>query len=112
MLRPVRDGAADTSGRKFEVVAALKDSLLDESKADALRVDVLALIDAEVDIVVVDTASPAVRAAWSDQANAMESQRIASLRKHRIDRLSLGTGDDFVDELRRFFQRREARRGR
>lgn len=30
------------------MVAALKDSLLDESKADALRVDVLALIDAEV----------------------------------------------------------------
>ena len=30
------------------MVAALKDSLLDESKADALRADVLALIDAEV----------------------------------------------------------------
>lgn len=77
------------------------------------NVGLLEIRDAETgEIAIVDTSSPAVRAAWSDQANELEAQRIATLQKHRIDRLSLGTGDDFIDELRRFFKQREARMAR
>lgn len=40
--------AERTIREEFEVVAALKESLLDESKHDALMADITALIDAEV----------------------------------------------------------------
>lgn len=96
--------------RRHDLVAIDVHDLREQAIPD---VGLLEIRDAETgDIVVVDTASPAVRAAWSDQANAIEAVSSAALRKHRIDRLSLGTGDDFIDELRRFFKRREARMAR
>ncbi len=77
------------------------------------NVGLLEIRDAETgEVAIVDTSSPAVRAAWSDQANELEAKRIASLQTHRIDRLSLGTGDDFIHELRQFFKVREARMAR
>lgn len=73
-------------------------------------VGLLELRDAETGaLAVVDTSSPAVREAWSAEAQAREERCIAALRRHQIDRLALGTGDDFVDALRLFFKKREAR---
>jgi uncharacterized protein (DUF58 family) len=77
------------------------------------NVGLIELRDAESgECSIVDTSSPGVRAAWAHEAHDLETKRIASLQQHRIDRLSLSTGDDFIDELRTFFKRRESRLAR
>jgi uncharacterized protein (DUF58 family) len=74
------------------------------------NVGLIELRDSETgELVVVDSSSPVVREAWAAEALADETYRSEVFLRHRIDRLKLDTGDDFVDELRRFFKRREAR---
>ena len=96
--------------RRHDLVAVDVSDLREHALPD---VGILELRDAETgELVVVDTASPVVREAWAAEAHRREENCVSSLRRHRIDRLALGTGDDFVDELRRFFKQREARAGR
>ncbi|MCH2135619.1 MAG: DUF58 domain-containing protein [Phycisphaerales bacterium] len=96
--------------RRHDLVAIDVHDLREEALPD---VGMLEITDAETgEIAVVDSSSATVRAGWAQMAQQLEDERVSTFRRHRIDRLSLGTGDDFIDELRRFFKQREARLAR
>jgi len=87
---------------------------IEDARESALpNVGIIELRDAETgELALVDTSSPSVREAWAAQAQATETQVESTLRRHRIDRLPLATGTDFIDTLRRFFKTRKARAAR
>lgn len=58
----------------------------------------------------VDTNSKRVRKRYSDQAQLEHALIHSTLHKAHIDHLTLSTGEDYADELVRYFQRRGARR--
>ncbi len=93
--------------RKHDLVAI---DVGDQRESDLPNVGLLELRDAESgELTLLDTSSRGVRAAWAAQAIEDEDRRTGWMRRHRIDRLSLLTGESFVETLSAFFRRREAR---
>lgn len=84
---------------------------LDPREAALPSVGLLALRDAETGRpVLVDTASPAARAAFAERAAARETTLTAALRQARVDAVTVRTGEDWVEGLVAFFRRRNRRR--
>ncbi|MDP7069844.1 MAG: DUF58 domain-containing protein [Phycisphaerales bacterium] len=93
--------------RKHDLVAI---DVGDQRESDLPNVGLLEVRDAETgELTLLDTSSRAVRSAWSAQSTEDEARRIGWMRRHRIDRLPLMTGESFVETLSAFFRRREAR---
>ncbi len=93
--------------RKHDLVAI---DVADVREADLPDVGLLELRDAESgELVLLDSGSAHVRRAWAAQHAADTDRRLGWMRRHRIDRLQLMTGEPFVDTLSSFFRRREAR---
>ncbi len=57
-----------------------------------------------------DTSSKRVRRAWVQLAKEREIAIEQTLRRSRVDQIKVKTGEPFTGALRKFFQRREARR--
>ena len=74
------------------------------------RVGLIELEDNETgERVVLDTNSKAARIAYAELAREREHALDAWMRRAKIDRLPLSTGESYVESLSRFFKRREAR---
>ncbi|MDP6986452.1 MAG: hypothetical protein QGG74_00275, partial [Phycisphaerales bacterium] len=93
--------------RKHDLVAI---DVGDRREFELPEVGLLEMRDAESgELVLLDTTSRVVRDAWTTQAIADSERRLGWMRRHRIDRLPLQTGESFVETLSAFFRRREAR---
>jgi uncharacterized protein (DUF58 family) len=93
--------------RKHDLVAI---DVSDRCEAELPNLGLLEMRDAESgDLVTLDSSSPTVRKAWATQAAADAERRLGWMRRHRIDRLPIQTGESFVETLSAFFRRREAR---
>ena len=95
------------ANRKHDVIAVDLHDPLDTQIAD---VGLLALEDAETgEVVLVDTGDPGWRRLFAANVQAHEEAKLSLFGKSGIDRLDIDTGGDYVDELAKFFQRRERR---
>ncbi|MCH2140081.1 MAG: DUF58 domain-containing protein [Phycisphaerales bacterium] len=93
--------------RRHDLVAI---DVSDEREVDLPDVGLMEVCDNETgDLMLLDTSSPTVRHAWSKQALEDMDRRVGWMRRHRIDRLPLQTGESYVETLSAFFRRREAR---
>jgi len=83
----------------------------DAAEHDIPNIGLLQLEDAEGgNTTLVNTASPRVRRAWRQLAAEHSIAVEQTLRRSRVDEITLQTGTPFSDALHRFFRRREARR--
>ncbi len=93
--------------RRHDLVAL---DVSDRREYELPNVGLLEVRDNETgELVLLDTSSRAVRAAWEDRMRSDEARRLGWMRRHRIDRLPVATGESFVETLSAFFRRREAR---
>lgn len=93
--------------RKHDLVAI---DVGDRRELELPDVGLLEMRDAESgELVLLDTSSKSVRNAWTKQANEDADRRLGWMRRHRIDRLPLQTGESFVETLSAFFRQRGAR---
>ncbi|MDG2476358.1 MAG: DUF58 domain-containing protein [Phycisphaerales bacterium] len=93
--------------RKHDLVAI---DVGDRRELELPEVGLLEMRDAESgELVLLDTSSKTVRNAWSAQAVKDADRRLGWMRRHRIDRLPIQTGESFVETLSAFFRQRGAR---
>ena len=93
--------------RKHDLVAI---DVGDRRELELPEVGLLEMRDAESgELVLLDTSSKSVRNAWSAQAVKDADRRLGWMRRHRIDRLPIQTGESFVETLSAFFRQRGAR---
>ena len=86
----------------------------DPREAELVRAGILEVQDPETgDLILLDTSSAAVRAAFQRQAKADEAALLETFRRLRMDTIHLSTARSFVDDVRRLFRKRQirARRG-
>ncbi len=82
----------------------------DDREFDLPNVGLIELLDAETGrTVLVDTSNAEHRRRFARLANQRAADRDALFKKLRIDPLPLRAGQDFVEPLRRYFDKREAR---
>ncbi|MCA9187882.1 MAG: DUF58 domain-containing protein [Pirellulaceae bacterium] len=82
----------------------------DRREHDLPNVGFLNLRDAETGhTVLLDTSSARQRTAFADRAAALCDRRQRLFRTLQLDSISIETGEDFVEPLRKFFHRREER---
>lgn len=94
--------------RKHDVIPVV---VSDEREHELPNVGIVELLDAERgEYVTIDTSDPRQRRAYIEYAQRQVAEREQLFRRLRLDSISLSTGDDIVDPLRRFFHKREARR--
>ncbi|MBX3411116.1 MAG: DUF58 domain-containing protein [Pirellulales bacterium] len=85
----------------------------DRREQELPNVGLVELADAETgEMMLVDTSSPAWRAEYKARAEAEHQTRKQLLRRLKMDPVTLATGEDFVEPLRRLFHKRGARRAR
>lgn len=85
----------------------------DRREQELPNVGLVELVDAETgELMLVDTSSPAWRKEFAARAEAEYQQRKQILRRMKMDPVTLETGQDFVEPLRRLFHKRGARRAR
>ncbi|MBT5658213.1 MAG: DUF58 domain-containing protein [Phycisphaerae bacterium] len=93
--------------RKHDLVAI---DVGDRRELELPEVGLLEMRDAESgELVLLDTSSKSVRDAWTAQAVEDADRRLGWMRRHRIDRLPIQTGESFVETLSAFFRQRGAR---
>ncbi|MCO6451926.1 MAG: DUF58 domain-containing protein [Caldilineales bacterium] len=98
------------SNRHHDVIAV---ELRDPLETEIGDVGLLALEDPETDeILWVDTHNRAWRQAFHSRVQQVEAVKKAAFRQSAVDRIVVGTGEDYVVPLAAFFQERERRRRR
>lgn len=94
--------------RKHDVIPIV---VGDPREFELPNVGLIELVDAESgELVVVDTASRAGRDRFTALTRQRSEDRDRLFKKLRLDGIELHTGEDFVEPLCRFFDRREAKR--
>ncbi|QDU47286.1 VWA domain containing CoxE-like protein [Symmachiella dynata] len=94
--------------RKHDVIPVV---VGDQRELEIPNVGLVELRDAESgQIVTLDTSSRRHRALYAEHAKRVGEKRDALFTKLKMDPIHIQTGDDFVDPLRKFFHKREARR--
>jgi uncharacterized protein (DUF58 family) len=94
--------------RRHDVIPVV---VSDERELTLPNVGFLELQDAETgETVFLDTSSRRHRELYRQRAAAAIEQRERLFKKLRMDPIYLSTGEDFIDPLRKFFHKREARR--
>jgi hypothetical protein len=94
--------------RRHDVIPVV---VADQREQTLPNVGLVELQDAETGkIVFLDASSRSHREAYQQRAAEAIEQRERLLKKLRMDPIYLFTGEDFVDPLRKFFHKREARR--
>lgn len=85
----------------------------DRREQELPNVGLVELADAETgELLLVDTSSATWRREFAARAEAEQNARQQTLRKLKMDPVTLTTGEDFVEPLRRLFHKRGARRAR
>lgn len=98
------DRALRTLSKKHDVVAI---RLLDPREETIPKMGLVALSDSETGLpVLVDTSSKAARQAFTKRAADREAQVQSTLKKARVDTITVRTDHDYVDPLVAFFKKR------
>jgi uncharacterized protein (DUF58 family) len=85
----------------------------DRREQELPNVGLVELVDAETsELMLVDTSSAAWRREFAARAAAEQDALQRKLRRLKLDPVTLATGEDFVEPLRRLFHKRGARRAR
>lgn len=88
-------------------------SIEDPRERHLPNVGLIELQDPETgELMLVDTASPHVKNAFSHKAKTEDETLKATLKRYRIDHLPLSLERPFIDDVRGLFQRRQKRAGR
>ncbi|MBI5365552.1 MAG: DUF58 domain-containing protein [Planctomycetes bacterium] len=99
--------ALSAANGRHDLVAV---SVTDPRERTLPDVGFLTLRDAETgEIVELDTGSPRVRALFEQRATERTGRLTDTLRRIGVDELPIGTGEDYLKSLRRFFSMREKR---
>ncbi len=95
------------SGRRHDCIAV---HIQDQREEYLPNVGIITLEDAETgEQIEINTADRSTRARFSALAEAHRTELNRMLRRHRIDAISLKTGEDYLPALRSFFKQRERR---
>lgn len=95
------------TARRHDLVAA---SVIDPLEQALPNVGRVSLEDAETGALYeVNTSDRHTRAAFTRAVEARTAQRVALLRRHRVDNIDLRTDTDYLPALRAFFHQRERR---
>ena len=106
-IAPDARGAMAVCGRRHDLIAVNVTDPREETLPDVGFVN---LIDAETgQLVELDTRNPKVRAMFQQQAAGWAEALSQQLKRSGVDELPIGTEDDYVSDLRRFFNMREKR---
>lgn len=85
----------------------------DDREEELANVGIIELEDAETRRrILVDTSRRRVRSRFAEYAREQREGRTKSFLKMRLDPIEVRTGESFVEELTRYFQRRERRQSR
>lgn len=101
------DRALRALARHHDVIAC---SVSDPRESTLPNVGLVQMQDPETgELVIVDTASRAVRDAFAAEASAVDAELHRNLRRWGIDTLDVSTGRPYIDDVRSLFQRRRSR---
>ncbi|MCK4660570.1 MAG: DUF58 domain-containing protein, partial [Phycisphaerae bacterium] len=85
-------------------------SITDQREVELPNVGLIELVDTETgQTMVVDTSSKQLRRDYTTTAGGRQLDREQLFRRMDIDEISVMTGESFVDPLKKFFRKREAR---
>jgi uncharacterized protein (DUF58 family) len=110
----ISDFQAEDFSRALAVTARRHDLIAiriqDERESVLPPVGIITLEDAETgDQIEINAADSNVRRQFAQLAQTQLTETMRVLRQHRIDRIELRTGDDYLPALRSFFKQRERR---
>ncbi|MBN2293875.1 MAG: DUF58 domain-containing protein [Pirellulales bacterium] len=106
-IAPEARHAMAVCGRRHDLIAV---NITDPREEVLPDVGFINLVDAETgEIVELDTRHPQVRALFERQAVNRAESLSQQLKRSEVDELPIGTADDYVGDLRRFFNMREKR---
>ncbi len=106
-IAPSARHAMAVCGRRHDLIAVNVTDPREETLPDVGFVN---LVDAETgELVELDTRHPQVRATFQRQAAQRAAALSQQLKRSGVDELPIGTDDDYVGDLRRFFKMREKR---
>jgi uncharacterized protein (DUF58 family) len=110
----ISDFQAEDFSRALAVTARRHDLIAiriqDERESVLPPVGIITLEDAETgDQIEINAADSNVRRQFAQLAQTQLTETMRVLRQHRIDRIDLRTGDDYLPALRSFFKQRERR---
>lgn len=95
------------TNRRHDVVAV---DLHDPLESEMKNVGLLTLEDPETnEIIWVDTGSQAWRDAFQQRVEQLESDKTLTFKQTQVDRIGIGTDEDYTAPLTRFFQERARR---
>lgn len=95
------------SGRRHDFIAV---HIQDQREETLPNVGIITLEDAETgEQIEINTADRTIRARYSALAETQRAELNRTLRRSRIDTISLRTGEDYLPALRSFFKQRERR---
>ena len=101
------DRALRALARHHDVIAC---PVSDPRESTLPNVGLVQMQDPETgELVIVDTASRAVRDAFAAEASAVDAELHRNLRRWGIDTLDVSTGRPYIDDVRALFQRRRSR---
>ena len=99
--------ALAVSGRRHDFVAI---QIRDKREQVLPNVGIITLEDAETgEQIEINTADRNVRSRFASMAETQQTELARVLRRNKIDRIDLRTGDDYLPALRSFFKNRERR---
>jgi uncharacterized protein (DUF58 family) len=99
--------ALDMSNRRHDIIAV---DLSDPMERNIANVGLLTLEDAETDqIILVDTSDKRWQAAFRQRTERREQEKRQAFVRASVDRISVGTDQDYINPLTGFFQQRAKR---
>jgi uncharacterized protein (DUF58 family) len=99
--------ALAVTARRHDLIAI---QIQDERETVLPPIGLITLEDAETgDQIEINAADSRVRAQFAQVAQSQLAETMRVLRRNRIDRIELRTGDDYLPALRSFFKQRERR---
>src|SRR6266403_1800193 len=110
----ISDFQAGDFSRELAVTAKRHDLIAlrirDERERVLPNIGIITLEDAETgEQIEINTADRNVRSRFAALAETRQNELVRVLRRSKIDRIDLRTGDDYLPELRTFFKNRERR---
>ncbi|HEY2103769.1 MAG TPA: DUF58 domain-containing protein [Chthoniobacterales bacterium] len=110
----ISDFQVGDSSRELAVTAKRHDLIAvriqDERERVLPNIGIVTLEDAETgEQIEINTADRNVRSRFSSLAETRQNELVRVLRRSKIDRIDLRTGDDYLPALRTFFKNRERR---
>ncbi|MDR1291299.1 MAG: DUF58 domain-containing protein [Planctomycetaceae bacterium] len=103
--RSPQEKSISIASRKHDLVAM---RLFDQREREFPNVGLITIEDAETgELIEVDTANPAIRTELAKQQKIGEQRITETLKRCRVDQMSIETSHDYLTDLLRFFRRRK-----